>query len=294
MDITLQPGRYIIAVSGGVDSVALLDMLAHQPGLMLTVAHFDHGIRSESARDRIFVQTLAARYKLPFVYDEANLGPGSSEERARNARYTFLHTVRKHARAQAIITAHHEDDVIETALMNLMRGTGRKGMSSLRSTDGIVRPLLRVPKSELEAYAQQHGLQWREDHTNQNTKYRRNYVRHTLVPKLTPAHRSTLLGHIRQSEALNHQIDAELSNLFHVQPSMLTLDRYFFVMLPHMVAAEVMAAWLRRVEASFDRKNIHRIVVSAKTFQPKQQIDVNHLWTIVVDKDSLALRRRDR
>ena len=125
--IPLAPGTYIVAVSGGVDSIVLLDLLANQEKAKLIVAHFDHGIRNDSRDDRMFVQDLAVRYELPFVYDVGNLGQGASEAKAREARYTFLRGVRQAAGARSIITAHHEDDVLETAILNIMRGTGRKG-----------------------------------------------------------------------------------------------------------------------------------------------------------------------
>src|SRR5690606_14980454 len=108
MDITklvrLDPGHYIVAVSGGVDSMALMHMLAAKHaekdnGLRFTVAHFDHGIRAESSADRQLVQQTAATYRLPFVYDRAELGTGASEAAARRARYEFLRKVQHQLQA---------------------------------------------------------------------------------------------------------------------------------------------------------------------------------------------------
>ena len=98
MDIALEPlgpGRYVVAVSGGVDSMALLHLLQQQPGLQLTVAHFDHGIRLDSEMDRFFVSDQARAYRLPYVYARGDLGPSASEDVARRARYQFLHQVRR-------------------------------------------------------------------------------------------------------------------------------------------------------------------------------------------------------
>src|SRR4051794_16456164 len=131
MKIYVGPGKYVVAVSGGVDSVGLLDLLRMDPGVKLTVSHFDHGIRDDSHLDRAHVQALARRYQLPFVYDKGALGPGASEAEARTARYQFLDNVKTKTGAHAIVTAHHQDDVLETAIINLLRGTGRKGLSSL-------------------------------------------------------------------------------------------------------------------------------------------------------------------
>src|SRR5690606_4946866 len=129
----LEPGHYVVAVSGGVDSMALLDMVAKQsrPKVSFTVAHFDHGIRDDSHLDRRLVGEVAQRHNLPFVYERGELGAGASEALAREARYAFLRKVQHSTGARGIMTAHHHDDVVETAVLNMLRGTGRKGLSSL-------------------------------------------------------------------------------------------------------------------------------------------------------------------
>jgi tRNA(Ile)-lysidine synthetase-like protein len=295
MNIEVQPGTYVIAVSGGVDSVALLHRLSQLPDMQLVVAHYDHGIREDSIEDRKHVQQLARQLGLPFVYDEGNLGKNASEAAARQARYGFLRSVQRQSRAHAIITAHHQDDVIETAILNLVRGTGRKGMSSLKSTDGIVRPLLHMPKEELIAYAKLHQLQWREDSTNTDTKYKRNYVRHKIVPKLTPGQRDEFVTYITNLHDLNHKIDTHINNQLHVQPATNKLKRTHFVLLPHDVAKELFATWLRiHGIRDFDAKGLERMVVAAKTYAPNQLIDINNTHQIAVYKGYLALEPRDR
>src|SRR5665213_1651974 len=112
MNVVLpKPGSYVVAVSGGVDSMALLNVLKGESrrggGWKLVVAHLDHGIRPESAEDRRLVQATARDYKLPFVYHEGRLGAGASEAAAREARYSFLRSVQKASDAVAIVTAHH-------------------------------------------------------------------------------------------------------------------------------------------------------------------------------------------
>jgi tRNA(Ile)-lysidine synthase TilS/MesJ len=111
------------------------------PDFKFIVAHYDHGVRSDSQLDRQLVQGVARQHGLTFVYDEGKLGPGTSEAVARKARYAFLRKVQQTTGARAIITAHHEDDLLETALLNLLRGTGRRGVTSLRSRHDIHRPL---------------------------------------------------------------------------------------------------------------------------------------------------------
>ncbi len=290
----LLAGTYIVAVSGGVDSMSLLHMLQAQSKLKLVVAHFDHGIRTDSQLDRQLVQRQAEAYGLPFIYGEGQLGAGASEAQARQARYNFLHKVRTATNARAIITAHHQDDLLETALLNLLRGTGRRGLSSLRSREPLLRPLLEMSKAELQTYARDNQLVWREDSTNQNPVYLRNYVRRHLMPRLGKG-RQMLLQHIRILHELNDQIDTELMNQLHLQPAVDQLDRHWFIMLPHSVAREVIATWLRqRGVGSYDRKTLERLVTAAKTLRSGQRSDVVTGYYLAIGKEGLALKQVDR
>lgn len=295
--IKLEPGHYIVAVSGGVDSMALMHMLAGkqvkgskvqgaagttkpstpQPKpLSFTVAHFDHGIRDDSHIDRQLVAETARRLGLPFVFGEGKLGPLASEDEARRARYEFLKKVQNHANARAIVTAHHHDDVVETAVLNLMRGTGRKGLTSLRSRDGLVRPLLHVPKHTLKSYAEANGLVWHEDSTNMNQAYRRNYVRQTILKKAkarSPQEYRRLLMLLRRQRELNHAIDGLLETVLHVQPKRTALRRRDVVSLPYNVAAELVAEWLRRNgKRGFNRWLVDKLTVAIRTSRPHTEL----------------------
>lgn len=289
------PGKYVVAVSGGVDSMALLHLLRNQPGIILTVAHLDHGIREDSSEDRKLVQTVARQYGLPFVFHEARLGAGASEATARKVRYDFLHKVRRSSGANALITAHHQDDVLETAIINLIRGTGRKGLTSLGSRHDVVRPLLRHPKTALLAYAREHGLNWREDSTNQNTHYLRNYIRVHIVPRLDEAARQRLLTLTGRLREINREIDTSLVNYLHVQDKEAQLNRRQFNQLPHALARETMAAWLRANGLSgFDRRLLERLVIAAKVSPAGKQFDVLQGCRLAVGVANLALLPRER
>ena len=295
MDIRLQPGRYVIAVSGGVDSVALLHLLRDKPEVELIVAHFDHGIRNDSQEDRRLVQSLAERYGLPFVYAEGRLGADVSEAVARDARYEFLRKVMREHQARAIITAHHQDDAVETAIINLLRGTRRKGLSALGSRDDLERPLLHASKQDVLTYAGEHGLVWREDSTNRQETYLRNYIRHRIVPKFEPQDRQKLIAIIDQSRTANRQLDALLAEELKQHTKDDALDRAWFVGLPHDVAKEVMAAWLRHSTAGgFSRRTLERLVVAAKVSPPGHTFDVVNGVTMTVGKDNLALSSLER
>ncbi|MCA9329748.1 tRNA lysidine(34) synthetase TilS, partial [Candidatus Saccharibacteria bacterium] len=245
MKVDIQPGRYVIAVSGGVDSISLLHLLQSIPDVKLTVAHFDHGIRGDSNQDKLLVQSLAKKYGLPFVYHRGELGAKASEAVARESRYAFLRQVQKTVDAEAIITAHHQDDVLETAIINMLRGTGRKGLTSLKSHRHLVRPMLAVSKSDVRAYAVKQGLVWREDSTNQDLTILRNYIRKIILPKLGKEGKSILINHINNLLEINNAIDDHLQFYLHLQPSRQVLNRYSFILLPHNVALEITAQWLR-------------------------------------------------
>lgn len=295
MDVDLRPGRYVVAVSGGVDSVVLLHLLAGQQDLQLTVAHFDHGIREDSAEDRRLVQALAKGYGLPFVYHAAALGASTSEAVARKARYRFLHQVRETTGAEAVVTAHHQDDLLETVILNLLRGTGRRGLSSLKSTDIVRRPLLGVPKKELLRYAEREGLQWREDSTNTDERYVRNYVRQRILPRFAEADREVLLVINRKAHELNQQIAAQLGDYLHLQPAVGSLDRHNFIMLPHALAREVMAEWLlQNTGAELSRRMVERLVTAAKTGRVDSKVDVDAAYWLHISRDMLALQPRER
>ena len=180
--------KIVVAVSGGVDSVVLLDFLVRffrnkngQKWLEenLIVAHFEHGIRGkESQEDCEFVRRLAEKDRLKFEFEHGNLGENSSEENARNARYDFLRKIAKRENA-IIFTAHHKNDLAETFAMNINRGGGWRSVACFDSPD-IERPFLRFSKLEILKMAKLRGLVWREDSTNFSQKYTRNRIRKTL------------------------------------------------------------------------------------------------------------------
>ena len=139
--------KMILAVSGGVDSMVLLDMVCRTEKIAmkdLVVAHFDHGIRENSHEDARFVQEKAAEYGVEFREERVELGEGASEAEARGKRYDFLGRLAEElddGRGVEIWTAHHLDDLVETVIINLLRGTGWRGLSAL-DTRGIRRPFL--------------------------------------------------------------------------------------------------------------------------------------------------------
>lgn len=284
----LNPGKYILAVSGGVDSVTLLDVSSNLKDVDLVVAHFDHGIRADSKKDRLFVEELAKKYNLPFEYANGNLGPNTSEDSARQARYKFLLDTAKKHNADAVITAHHQDDVIETMIMNIMRGTKRKGLSSLVSTQKIVRPMLGMSKQEILSYAKKHNLKWQEDETNSDEKYLRNWVRKNVLPKLSEPQRKKLIVIYEESQQNNQEIEDILSNLI----SEKELDKTLLQKLSHAEATELVAHWLRENGLrEFNSKQIEKIVVNAKTLPIGKKSQIGKGFSIKFKQKTLELTK---
>ena len=195
-----RPSGYVLAaVSGGADSVALLALLrecARAGEIRLAAAHFEHGIRGEESRaDARFVKALCADWGIEChmgACDVPALAAGRHvglEQAARDARYAFLRRVKAEIGADCIALAHHMDDQAETVLMHLLRGAGLRGASGMAAREGdLYRPLLAVRKSELIAYLEEMGIDWREDSTNAQADTPRNRLRLEALPALEAAY----------------------------------------------------------------------------------------------------------
>lgn len=247
--------KYVVAVSGGVDSMVLLDMMTRVDGHDIVVAHFDHGIREDSAEDAAFVQHVAMQYDLPFETRREDLGPNASEESARSHRYMFLHEVARRHDAK-LVTAHHADDVVESIAINLSRGTGWRGVAVMDAP--IDRPLLNTPKQTILQYARERNISWREDSTNASDAYLRNRLRRQLV-SLPDVHKKTLRELHHQQKALKEKINKETAELVGPGPD---YSRYFFLSIPKVVALEC----LRHVtHGRLTRPQCERLLVAIKT-----------------------------
>lgn len=180
------PHELLVAVSGGVDSVALLEALV-RTGRRPVVLHVDHGWRPESRAEAKTVGALARRYGLAFV--ATRLRPAKkTEAAARAARYAFFARAVKKAGLRDLVLAHHADDQVETFLLQLLRGagSGARGMDAVGARGSLTlhRPWLAIWKTEILAYARARKLAWSDDPTNLDPRHRRNLIRHQLLPVL--------------------------------------------------------------------------------------------------------------
>ncbi len=215
--------KVIIAVSGGVDSMVLLDLLSKlrdDLGLEVAVAHFNHLLREkESDDDESFVRDEANRRGLECYVERANtLGLSetrklSIQETARDLRYGFFNKLRTSLGFQKIATAHHADDNAETILFNLIRGAGVSGLSgipAMRRDTMVIRPLLCVTREEIRSYADAHTVGFREDSSNRKSDYTRNFLRNELIPEIRKNINPNLPATLLRTGALFHQLEEYL------------------------------------------------------------------------------------
>jgi len=200
LDNLSRTARYLVGVSGGRDSVALLHALLEAGFKRLIVCHLNHGLRGRAAAaDARFVTALAARLGLECESEKVDVArlaaeAGESiETAARNARYAFFARVARKRRCRALFLAHHAGDQVETFLFNLFRGAGRAGLGGMSPESGrvvtgvqlrLLRPMLGVWRAEIDGYIKAHSLAFREDESNQATDFTRNRIRHELFPVL--------------------------------------------------------------------------------------------------------------
>jgi tRNA(Ile)-lysidine synthase len=218
--------RYLVGVSGGRDSVALLHWLREAGYNNLIVCHLNHQLRGQSASaDARFVRKLAAKYALLFELGQANVRAIAAREKisietaAREARYSFFGQVAERSGCQTIFLGHHADDLVETLLLNLFRGTGASGLVGIRGVtirrEGDVsltvgRPFLGIWRSDINQYVKQNRLDFREDRSNKDLTPLRNRVRQRIIPYLE----KTIGRNIRQNIWKTATILAEEENFF--------------------------------------------------------------------------------
>ena len=209
----------LVGVSGGPDSAALISILhslQYDFNLRLVVAHFNHRLRAESQRDEDFVKDLSQKLNLPFIRGEwkhsASLKKGSLEDSAREERLRFLVKAARAKKAKTIALGHHRDDLAETVLMRILRGTGLQGLQAIlpeREIKGFtfIRPLLGITRKEIESYLRKNKLRVRIDATNKKIDFFRNKIRLKLLPLLEKEYKNNIkeiLANLSENTAVDY------------------------------------------------------------------------------------------
>ena len=255
-DFQLPPdGRYLVGVSGGRDSVAMLHWLLARDYRNLIVCHFNHRLRgSASSRDAKFVEKLASRHNVDLEAGSADVRTLAKKQKisveaaAREARYSFFAQIAKKRGSDTILLGHHADDLVETFLINLFRGAGSSGLAAMREVSKrriddvdltIVRPLLGVWRNEIDEYVRAERLKFREDESNKDLAALRNRIRQRIIPYL-----EKILGrNIRQNIFRAARIAAEEEDWIETQ-------------LPAVSGAELAVAELRNLPVALQRREI--------------------------------------
>ena len=272
--------KLILAVSGGIDSMALLAMYAHAD---IIVAHIDHGTRKSSAEDADFVRRKCQKLRVKFYETKLELGEGVSEELARKKRYEFLKTIQE-KEGGTLCTAHHLDDVLESIAINLIRGTGWRGLTPFYG-DELVRPFIvaKMRKRDVLKFAGEQNICFRQDPTNHETNYLRNRVREKMAA-LDETTRADIIKLFEKQNELRNKIEKLVAELakqtvvgknFHKKEPFLTADE--------KVALEVLREICLMHGFSLTRKQLADFLSAIKTYAPHKRFNLpkNHFVTIL-------------
>lgn len=277
--------KKVLAISGGVDSMVLLDLFGRDPDAV--VAHFNHGTRPSADADAEFVKRAADSYGIPFYLGTAKLGANVSEACAREARYEFLSEIASEVDGE-IYTAHHINDLAETIVINIIRGTGWRGLSPF-GREKIVRIFLDTkPKTraDIDVYASTHSLAFRQDPTNVEDKYLRNRVRE----KISLMSQEKLLSIFRlyqKQQKLRLQIEQLVRELM---PADGRYERKWFLKLDDVIALEFLRASLLKVGVSATRPQLMDFLSAIRNYAPEKTFNLPGGKMVVLHKTYFVLQ----
>jgi tRNA(Ile)-lysidine synthase len=313
----------LVAVSGGPDSVALLHVLnelREELRLRLEVAHLQHGIRGEQAKeDAQFVTDLAQRFNLPLHLKEVNIpgirhaaGKGNTEQVARDERYRFFARVAEERKLAKIATGHTQDDQAETVLMWLLRGCGRRGlggMSPRRSLNNghgseavtLIRPLLGVSKAEILDYLREAEISFRTDETNKDAALLRNWIRLELMPEITkkidhgwPGRVSRQADLLRDEDQLLDRIASAALERLRVSGG---LNRAPFLEQEPALQRRILRLWIAENRGNLrglDYGHVEDLIDLIAHGQPQARLSIPGQWELVNEYNIVKLHKEKR
>ncbi|MDR1563176.1 MAG: tRNA lysidine(34) synthetase TilS [Dysgonamonadaceae bacterium] len=245
--------KVIVGVSGGADSVVLLDSL-HKLGYNCIAAHCNFNLRGdESERDKNFSEVFAKTLQIPFLCKSFNTLQIAKEKKisvemaARNLRYEWFEEIRCKEKADAIAVAHHSDDSIETFILNMIRGTGIHGLTGIKpKNNNIIRPLLCLSKAEIMQYAEQTNLNYVTDSTNLEDEFTRNKIRNQIVPLLetiNPSVKNSILNTsyniAKAAKIYDHAINDHIHTIYDKEKGTINIPLLKKCPSPHSVIYEI-------------------------------------------------------
>lgn len=276
--------RKVLAVSGGIDSVTMLHLFRTDRDVV--VAHFNHGIRPNSTEDQQFVQELARKYGLEFVTENAELGQGASEALARQARYKFLFDICEKYQGR-LYTAHHRDDIIETIAINILRGTGWRGLAPLRD-ERIDRPLLGWQKRDIYIYATKNHLTFRQDQTNTEENYLRNRIRSVLM-NTTDEQKERLYELYQRQCCISDEVKIAIDNLKFGQDT--TFKRDLFKQIDDIVGLELLREVLIKSGISQTRPQLRRALDAIRSYRPGKRFPLSREYYLHITKYNCLIKK---
>ncbi len=287
----------VLAVSGGLDSMVLLDAAAISvPRERLVVATFDHATGTAATAAAALVERRAGALGGECVA-ERTTEELRSESDLRVARWRFLRRVAGERRA-AVATAHTIDDQIETVLMRVLRMAGARGLAGLYADGDVIRPLLRFPRRDLARYARNEGLVWVEDPSNATPQYLRNRVRHDLLPALRhvrPGLDDDLLKIARKAAKWRADVEAYVDGNVEIHRREQTDDVDVCAgALTHMSVMELRALWpaiAAKAGLVLDRRGTERVADFARDGRVGARVQLSGGWQVVRSRDAFQIRR---
>ncbi len=243
---------YLAGISGGRDSVVLLHLLQTAAFENIVVCHLDHGLRKESAADGEFVNRLALESKMRIINEKRPRATSASESTLRAVRYAFFARAARETNASGVFLGHHADDLAETFLWNLLRGSGTAGLSGMQpdrvvKTDAgsirLLRPMLEIWRSEIDQYAADNALTHVEDASNRSRKFTRNRLRHDILPWLESKLDRPVRQNLHRAATIFRDENEALDAL--VPPIADALQTADLLTLPIALQRRTILTWLR-------------------------------------------------
>jgi tRNA(Ile)-lysidine synthase len=294
-----QSDTILVGVSGGTDSVVLLDLL-DKAGYSVVIAHCNFNLRGEeSDRDERLVIDLGHKYDVPVyktafdTYSYAAENKISIEMAARDLRYEWFETIRSTHHYDYIAVAHHRDDQLETFFLNLARGTGVNGLTGMRPINGrIVRPLLFSSRLEIEKYRRKNFLEFNEDSSNQSIDFQRNKIRHNLLPvmeTLNPSFREGLIKTMGYLEDIAKISERAIALAW--ERVIVRKEGDLFISIAELKLLDPISTYLFEFlrPFGFNSVTVEEIIASLNGISGKQFLSLSH--RIVHDRDSLILTK---